>query len=360
MQLPFLIAHAILSRRLVCRSAVRWHLVSSVPKLVYATVSNKARNSIDRVVWEPCNSSAVLCQECSTSVGRASYMPYAGFFSLAGIYGGWRASGGNWHTTSRFTSWYCPWRKAVLRSNVEKIPTFAGWHLATHPKSWPHGGWRIGLKVIFLFDSETSQYPSGFRPEEGALFVGLHGKYPSSCHIILRCLPPTDRVWEQYTHKNSTYRVAQHDHISSRVAQKLKRQNCTSLFPETIVINVSCLIPCRTWHWPQAQVLSYPFHPLLLSFRRSDLHTQALWFSTHALRRSTAEWRINKKCHLSHVEPKSVESKAIETEATEPKDRIPEELSLKGNLGRIRFLDMRNYYWKYGRIWKSWCRDAFR
>ena len=33
---------------------------------------------------------------------------------------------------------------------------------------------------------ETSQYPSGFCPEEVALFVGVDGKYPSSGHIILR------------------------------------------------------------------------------------------------------------------------------------------------------------------------------
>ena len=42
----------------------------------------------------------------------ASFMSYAGCFSLAVIYGGWLASGGSWHTTSRF----CPWRMAVLRS----------------------------------------------------------------------------------------------------------------------------------------------------------------------------------------------------------------------------------------------------
>ena len=35
--------------------------------------------------------------------------------------------------------------------NVEKIPTFAGCHLATHPKSWSCGRRRIGLLVIFLF-----------------------------------------------------------------------------------------------------------------------------------------------------------------------------------------------------------------
>ena len=57
---------------------------------------------------------------------------------------------------------------------------------------------------------------------------------------------------EQYTHKYSTYRVAQHDHISSREHAWLKSwkaQDCTSLCHiKTIVIHVSCLIPCRTCH----------------------------------------------------------------------------------------------------------------
>ena len=41
--------------------------------------------------------------------------------------------------------------------------------------------------------------------------------------------------WEQYTHKYSTYRVAQHDHISSREhawLESCKAQDCTSLCPK--------------------------------------------------------------------------------------------------------------------------------
>ena len=60
----------------------------------------------------------------------------------------------------------------------------------------------------------------------------------------------------------------------------------------TTVIHVSCLVLCRTWHWPAAQVLSHPLHPLHLRFRRSHLCAQALWSST-LMRCSTAEWRIN-------------------------------------------------------------------
>ena len=33
---------------------------------------------------------------------------------------------------------------------------------------------------------ETSQYPSGLRPEEVALLVGLDGEYPSSSYTVLR------------------------------------------------------------------------------------------------------------------------------------------------------------------------------
>ena len=99
------------------------------------------------------------------------------------------------------------------------------------------------------------------------------------CKFVLRvrtgfgCLEkniqPTDEECEQYTHKYSTYRVAQHDHTSSREhawLESWKAQDCTSLCPETIVI----LVLCRTWHWPPAKVLSHPFHPLLLPFRQSS------------------------------------------------------------------------------------------
>ena len=52
----------------------------------------------------------------------ASFIPCTNFFSLAAIY-----------TTSRFTSWDCPWRKGGFEIHVETLPTFAGCHLATLP-----------------------------------------------------------------------------------------------------------------------------------------------------------------------------------------------------------------------------------
>ena len=60
-------------------------------------------------------------------------------------------------------------KKGCCEINVEKIPTFAGCHLATHPKSWSCGSRRSGLQVIVLLVLETSQYPSGLCPEEGAV-----------------------------------------------------------------------------------------------------------------------------------------------------------------------------------------------
>ena len=66
---------------------------------------------------------------------------------------------------------------------MEKIPTFAGCHLATHPKSRSSRSRRICLQEILLLILESSQHPSGLCPEEVALFVGLDGKYPSSGHI---------------------------------------------------------------------------------------------------------------------------------------------------------------------------------
>ena len=83
------------------------------------------------------------------------------------------------------------------------------------------------------------------------------------------------------------------------------------------VIHVSCLFPCRTWHWPQAPVLSHTFHPLLLSFRQSHLYKQALCSSTHIFAAMFHD-RVGgstKIPSLTGYEPKSVEIEAIETKA---------------------------------------------
>ena len=96
---------------------------------------------------------------------------------------------------------------------------------------------------------------------------------------LVSVLQTSDGGCEQNTDSNSKCRYAQcvtthteqNEHIfitRSRVAQ-----DCTSLCHSTIVIPVSCLIPCRTWRWPQAQVLTDFPH---WSFWQSHQHTRSL------------------------------------------------------------------------------------
>ena len=68
-------------------------------------------------------------------------------------------------------------------------------------------------------------------------------------------------------HSMITFR---HANTRTRVAQELESSGFhIFVSPKLIVIHVSRFIPCRTWHWPQAQVLSQPSHLLLLSFWQS-------------------------------------------------------------------------------------------
>ena len=78
---------------------------------------------------------------------------------------------------------------------MKNVPTFAGCHLATHPKSGSCGSRGIRLLIFLLFVLETSQHPSGLCPEEITLFVRLDGEHPSSGHIISRLdLPHVDEI----------------------------------------------------------------------------------------------------------------------------------------------------------------------
>ena len=82
----------------------------------------------------------------------------------------------------------------------------------------------------------------------------------------------TTGEFEQHTHKCSTYRVAQHDHISSREHSWLKSwkaQDCTSLCPKTLVMCNSLPHLTLTSHLPH------------LSFRQSHQHTQDLQYTIH-------------------------------------------------------------------------------
>ena len=138
---------------------MRWPLVPSVPKLAYATVNVTAPIG-------SCGNHATATQCFVKNVPPASRCII--------------------HTICRFlqscsNTWWmiCFWwqlahnitihimrlslKKGCSEITVEKIPTFAGCLLATHPKSWSRGSRRIGLYLILLLVLETSQYPSGLR-----------------------------------------------------------------------------------------------------------------------------------------------------------------------------------------------------
>ena len=138
---------------------------------------------------------------------------------------------------------------------------------------------------------------------------------------------------------------------------------------ETIVIHVSCLLPCRTWHWPQAKVLSHPFHPLLPSFLRSHLHKQAQWFSTY-LYPAMLNGRVadEHKSHLSQVMSLSrLRSKPSTPKQSSLKTSSPKELSLTGILGQIRVNHGKDFWETVSlKMWTNLeklvqrCPDAFR
>ena len=130
----------------------------------------------------------------------------------------------------------------------------------------------------------------------------------------------------------------------------------------TTVIHVSCLVLCRTWHWPAAQVLSHPLHPLHLRFRRSHLCAQALWSST-LMRCSTAEWRINTNPvslrlwaqvgwdqRHRHRSDRAWRPRAQKNWAWQ--ESWNRSVSKTGKIGE------KLYHWRYGWIWWSWCRDV--
>ena len=108
--------------------------------------------------------------------------------------------------------------------------------------------------------------------------------------------------------------------------------------PQTVAIHVSCLIPCRTWHWPPAQVLSHLFHPLILSFRRSHLCKQATRASTHKypamFHGRVADQHIS---HLSQImSPTRLRPKSSRPKRSSLKTSSPEELSLTEIVGQIQ------------------------
>ena len=77
-------------------------------------------------------------------------------------------------------------KKGGLEINVKDVPTLAGCHLTTRPKSGSCGSRGICLLISLLLVLETFQYPFCFCLEEVALFVRLDGEHPYSGYMISR------------------------------------------------------------------------------------------------------------------------------------------------------------------------------
>ena len=159
------------------------------------------------------------------------------------------------------------------------------------------------------------------------------------------CKTPLLPLFNMWTvHPQNTARTELHSMITfhlantrgSRAAMLGSAHLCV---PKLIVIHVSCLTPCRTWHWPPAQVLSQPFHLPLLSFRQSHQHTRSMvldpYLPCDVPRQSGGSTQIP---IITSYEPKVIETKVIETnviesEAIEPEDLKPRKIELDRNLG---------------------------
>ena len=109
------------------------------------------------------------------------------------------------------------------------------------------------------------------------------------------------------------------------ITRTRETQDCAFLCFKIVVIHVSCLVLCRTWHWPQAQVLSHLPH---LSFRRSLPHTQVLWRTIHIYPTRIHD-RVTDQ-HKSHL------SQVMSPKWSSPETLSVEELSLTGIVGQIR------------------------
>ena len=86
---------------------------------------------------------------------------------------------------------------------------------------------------------------------QGLTICGFFLRVRTSFGCLERNVQTTEGVCEQYTHKYSTCRVAQHDRshfiTRTRVAQELQSSKLNIVVSlKQFVIHVSCLIPCRT------------------------------------------------------------------------------------------------------------------
>ena len=136
-------------------------------------------------MWEPCHRYAVLRQECRTSMWS---IVHAICRFLQSCNNTWWMTCFWWQLTYDITIHIIrlSLKEGCSEINVKKIQLLLAsiWQLIRNPCLVGAGD--FGLQVIFLLILETAQYPSSLRPEDVALFVGLDGEYPPSCHKILR------------------------------------------------------------------------------------------------------------------------------------------------------------------------------
>ena len=174
-------------------------------------------------------------------------------------------------------------------------------------------------------------------------------------------LQPTDGRCEQNTRKYSTYtvhRIITLHHANTRGSSLRIAHLCVL---KTIAVHVSCLIPCRTWHWLQAQVLSHPFHPHLVSFRRSHTHKQALRISTQKYP-AMVHGRVadQHKSHLSHLLRWWISICHLKKAELEPKlHKYKGRVVLRGDIVKDDSWSLRSNgcHCKIARLWRtsSWC-----
>ena len=187
---------------------------------------------------------------------------------------------------------------------------------------------------------------------------------PDDWWTFLRVSQPTGEVNSTPTHTSRTelHSMITFHHTNTRGSRVAMLRIARLCVHKIIVIHVSCLAPCRTWHWAQAQVLSpfsstSPIYPTV-----SPTHTRSVvhdpYLPCDVPRQSSGSTQIPS---LASHEPKSAETQVIEIESIEP-DSSPEELNLTGVWGQIRIKHKNSFEklhcWRRGRIWKSWCRDV--
>ena len=112
----------------------------------------------------------------------------------------------------------------------------------------PNGGWPPNVTQ----SKSPKNAAQGFDTEPEGFSWATGHENPKTSRNLCWAKPPWIKsvFCEQCTHKYSTYKVAQYDHISSREHAWLKSwkaQDCARpCVPQTIVIQLSCLILCRT------------------------------------------------------------------------------------------------------------------